>query len=123
VAGLTADEDPSHRAHGADAQAGIAALDLGAGRVGQIGAMPLAAASSARQGPIAALSSDTSLPSDSPKPPGSRKSRCISITTTAVRSGSIEIGSGSASTTSTSMVSPFEEDLTPWIISDAFRER
>ena len=48
----------------------------------------------------------------------------MSIMTTAVRSGSIEIGSGSASTTSVSISisPPFKEDLTPAIISDAFRK-
>src|SRR5450432_1901094 len=62
--------------------------------------MPLrrALSKSARQGPMAALSSETSLPSDSPKPPGSRKSRCMSIMTMAVLSRSIETGSGSAAT-------------------------
>ena len=41
----------------------------------------------ARSGTIAA-SRDTSLPSAAPKPPGSMKSRCMSMTTSAVRAGS-----------------------------------
>jgi len=45
-------------------------------------------------GPMAFASSETSLPSVSPKPPGSRKSRCMSMTTTAVRPRSSVIGSG-----------------------------
>ena len=53
-----------------------------------------AASSSARHGATAAASSDTSLPSVSPKPPGSRKSRCMSMMTSAVARGSIAIGSG-----------------------------
>ena len=39
-------------------------------------------------------SSDTSLPSVSPKPPGSRKSRCMSMTTSAVVAGSKSNGYG-----------------------------
>ncbi len=57
-----------------------------------------APARSALIGSMAAPSKETSLPSDSPKPPGSKKSRCMSITITAVRSGLMPIGSGSAST-------------------------
>ena len=45
------------------------------------------AASSAAIGAMAACSSITSLPSEAPKPPGSTKSRCMSITTSAVRPG------------------------------------
>ena len=56
-----------------------------------------APASRALMGATAAPSRDTSLPSDSPKPPGSRKSRCMSMTMSAVRSGLIAIASGSAS--------------------------
>ena len=55
-----------------------------------------AAASAAAQGPTAACSSETSLPSVSPKPPGSRKSRCMSMMTSAVRPTSNGIGPGSA---------------------------
>ena len=40
----------------------------------------------------------TSLPSDAPKPPGSTKSRCMSMTTSAVRAGSKRIGIGRAAT-------------------------
>ena len=42
VPALAADQDASHRTLGADAHAGRAALDLGAGRVRQVGAMALA---------------------------------------------------------------------------------
>ena len=78
-------------------------------RVGQVGAMALARvddqharlARRRRAAPPIGLdgrrSSDTSLPSFSPKPPGSRKSRCMSMITIAVRFGSIESASGSAS--------------------------
>lgn len=53
----------------------------------------LRAASSARlQGPTAACSSETSLPGVSPKPPGSRKSRCMSITISARGPGRISAG-------------------------------
>ena len=44
--------------------------------------------SSAFNGPITLASSDTSLPSVSPKPPGSRKSRCMSMITSAQVCGS-----------------------------------
>src|SRR5450432_159959 len=53
--------------------------------------------SSALAGLMALASNDTSFPSVSPKPPGSRKSRCMSIMTMAVRAGSIAICPGSAS--------------------------
>ena len=56
-----------------------------------------APASSSAHGPIAARSSETSLPSVSPKPPGSMKSRCMSMTTSALRCGSIVRGAGTAS--------------------------
>ena len=57
-----------------------------------------AAASTRCSGSTAAHSSETSLPSADPKPPGSRKSRCMSITTSAVVSGSNAKGPGSAGT-------------------------
>ena len=50
-----------------------------------------ARSSSARHGTMAALSSETSLPRLSPKPPGSMKSRCMSMMSSAVRSGSMAI--------------------------------
>src|SRR5580698_10416463 len=53
--------------------------------------------SSALAGLMALASSETSLPSVSPNPPGSRKSRCMSIMTMAVRRGSMAIAPGSAS--------------------------
>jgi hypothetical protein len=81
VAGLAAHQDAPHRAGIADPQA------------------RRAAAISARQGGTAAASSDTSLPSVAPKPPGSRKSRCLSMTTSAARAGSKLRGPGSASMT------------------------
>ena len=63
-----------------------------------ITSMPVAraASSTALQGPTAACSRETSLPSVSPKPPGSRKSRCMSMMISAVRSRSTLIGCGSA---------------------------
>ena len=45
-----------------------------------------------------ASSNDTSLPSASPKPPGSTKSRCMSMTISAVAPGSKAKGYGSATT-------------------------
>src|SRR5262245_16216413 len=56
-----------------------------------------AASSTARQGAIAGCSRDTSLPSAAPKPPVSRKSRCMSMITSAVRPLSTARGAGSAS--------------------------
>ncbi|TXM85504.1 cysteine hydrolase, partial [Methylobacterium sp. WL116] len=50
--------------------------------------------SSARAGGTAAASSETSLPRLSPKPPGSRKSRCMSMITSAVVARSIASGPG-----------------------------
>ena len=57
-----------------------------------------AAASIARQGATALCRRDTSLPSVSPKPPGSRKSRCMSMMRSAVRDQASSIAAGSAST-------------------------
>ncbi len=56
-----------------------------------------AAASTSAHGPTAALRRDTSLPSAAPKPPGSKKSRCISMMTRAVRPVSTATAAGSAS--------------------------
>jgi len=55
-----------------------------------ITSMPVrrAASSMRLHGPITACSGETSLPSASPKPPGSTKSRCMSIITSAVVAGS-----------------------------------
>ena len=50
-----------------------------------------------RDGPTAACRRDTSLPSAAPKPPGSRKSRCMSMISKAAWSSSIDSGAGSAS--------------------------
>jgi len=47
-------------------------------------------------GAITACSGETSLPSASPKPPGSTKSRCMSMTTSAVVFGSKLYSYGSA---------------------------
>ena len=47
---------------------------------------------------MAVASSETSLPSADPKPPGSRKSRCMSMITSAVVSGSNAKGPGFAGT-------------------------
>ena len=70
---------------------------LGRRQVGQIGTMAFArvhdrqsvparqAASSAWFGSIVRRSCETSLPSISPKPPGSRKSRCMSMISSAQR--------------------------------------
>src|SRR5215475_12733276 len=61
-----------------------------------------AAASTDPIGITARASLETSLPSTSPKPPGSMKSRCMSMMTSAVFDQSRSIGSGSA------MTVPFE---------------
>src|SRR5258708_31185253 len=55
-----------------------------------------AALKTAWQGPTAPASWVTSLPSVAPKPPGSRKSRCMSMMTSAVFDQSSSIGAGSA---------------------------
>src|SRR4029077_1803498 len=55
-----------------------------------------AAARTSAQGPTAVLRREISLPSAAPKPPGSRKSRCISMMTSAIRPVSTASGSGSA---------------------------
>ena len=52
------------------------------------------AASSAAIGAIAPCSCVTSLPSEAPKPPGSTKSRCMSMTTSAVRPGAKRVREG-----------------------------
>src|ERR1035437_1640868 len=57
-----------------------------------------AAASTAAIGCTARASCETSLPRVSPKPPGSMKSRCMSMMTSAVADQSRSIGSGSATT-------------------------
>jgi hypothetical protein len=61
-----------------------------------------AVASTFCSGGTTASSSDTSLPSVSPKPPGSTKSRCMSMITSAVLAGSKVNGYGSAATVLTS---------------------
>src|SRR5690606_27386740 len=55
-----------------------------------------AATSVCMQGSMALRNNETSLPSVSPKPPGSRKSRCMSIMTNAVRAISNSIACGCA---------------------------
>src|SRR6185437_8892162 len=60
------------------------------------------AASTCCSGGITVRSRLTSLPSVSPKPPGSTKSRCISMITSAVCAGSKRNGPGSAGTVSRS---------------------
>ena len=60
--------------------------------------MSRAAASTDAIGWTARASCETSLPSVSPKPPGSMKSRCMSMMTSAVLDQSRAIGSGSAAT-------------------------
>ena len=57
-----------------------------------------AVASTFWSGSTALASSETSLPSADPKPPGSRKSRCMSMITSAVVSGSNAKGPGFAGT-------------------------
>ena len=57
-----------------------------------------AAESTRWSGSTALHSSETSLPSAAPKPPGSRKSRCMSMTTSAVVSRSKANGPGCAGT-------------------------
>ena len=107
VAGLAANENAPHRPGIADAQRRRAALDLGRRRIRQIGQMALAgvhdqhagaraASSTAAIGFTARASWPTSLPSVSPKPPGSMKSRCMSMMRSAVAAQSSAIGSGSA---------------------------
>ena len=108
VARLAAHQDAAHGARVADALGRRAALDLGGRRVGQIRPVALAGVNDQHAGrargrrarpctaSTARCSSDTSLPSVSPKPPGSRKSRCMSMMTSAVRSSSTVIGCGSA---------------------------
>src|SRR6478735_1336345 len=58
----------------------------------------LAAASTSASGGTTFCSRETSLPRVSPKPPGSRKSRCMSITTRAVAATFNGNGPGAAST-------------------------
>ncbi len=83
---------------------------LGGRAVGEVGRVALAgvqdrsspwrgrvAISAATVGTIA-TTGVRSLPSVSPKPPGSRKSRCMSMTTSAVRAGSKRKAKGSAAT-------------------------
>src|SRR3954471_11478809 len=72
-----------------------------------------APAISAAAGSIALASSETSFPSVSPNPPGSRKSRCMSIITTAVRFGSIASAPGSASTVMVAMFMPPSDGQVP----------
>ncbi len=49
---------------------------------------PRAAARTLPSGATTFVSIETSFPSDSPKPPGNRKSRCMSMITSAVVAGS-----------------------------------
>ena len=107
---LAANQDAPHRAGRADAQRWRAALDLRARCVGEVGAMALTRvhdehAEAARRveeqrgkARRRRSAASTSLPSDSPNPPGSRKSRCMSMMTSAVAPRSIVIDPGSAST-------------------------
>ena len=108
VSGLAAHEDASHRARVADARSRCVRApswpaadrsDRGGGLRGC--AAPAArcarqAASSRRFGSIVRRSCETSLPSISPKPPGSRKSRCMSMMSSAQRAGVSSNGYGSA---------------------------
>ncbi len=93
----------------ADRQRGIAACALGRGQSVRSGRCPSrvwttvmpssrAAARTAPTTGIVGASSETSFPSVSPKPPGSRKSRCMSMITSAVVDGSNAYGYGRAST-------------------------
>jgi hypothetical protein len=104
---FAANEDAAHRPGIADPQGRRAALDLGRRRIGKIGQMALAGvhdqhAGRARRSSTAAIGFTaraswlTSLPSVSPKPPGSMKSRCMSMMRSAVAAQSSAIGSGSA---------------------------
>src|SRR6516165_2825818 len=108
VAGLAAYENAAHRARGADAQRRIATLDFDRRSIGEVRSMPFSGVNhehigSARghediaHGPTAALRRETSLPSAAPKPPGSKKSRCISMMMSAVRPVSTVTAAGSAS--------------------------
>ena len=79
----------------ADAQAGVAALALGRRAVGQVGPVRIRAcartgqprarqaSSSAAIGAIAPAAASRRCPALAPKPPGSTKSRCMSMTTSA----------------------------------------
>jgi len=101
------DEDPVHRTRSPDPQGRIAAGDFQWCRIRQIGPMALAGVDDRKpglpRGPQynlaglnAARSRDTSLPRAAPNPSGSRKSRCISMMSSADRSRSIDTGAGSA---------------------------
>src|SRR6516162_477382 len=99
VPGLAAHQDAAHRARVADAGGQPAASFLRRRQVGEVGTMtlarvddgqprgarPLEQGSDWRDG---ARNSDTSLPSAAPNPPGSRKSRCISMMTKLARARS-----------------------------------
>jgi hypothetical protein len=90
---LAAHEDAAHRARVADAVLQPPAQLLVERQIGEVGAMAFARmhdehAFAARlehlaRRPIALRSSETSLPSASPNPPGSTKSRCMSMMTSA----------------------------------------
>ena len=98
AARLARDQDAAHRAGIADALARRAALPLARRQVRQVRLVAFArvddgqrltrgnAARSAAAGRHDGARRDTSLPSDAPKPPGSRKSRCMSIMTSATDS-------------------------------------
>src|SRR6202008_114704 len=83
VAVLAADEDPALRARAADARVEAPAGELGR----RAGAGGGAGASTTGAGSIVRARRPTSLPSSSPNPPGSRKSRWKSISRRAVRRG------------------------------------
>src|SRR5262249_30882836 len=73
-----------------------------------------AVASICAHGPTAVWRRETSLPSAAPKPPGSKKSRCMSMMTSAMRPVSTVSGSGSAAMvltgTAASRCLPFSVD-------------
>jgi len=96
VSGLAAYQDAAHRTRVANAGSEPAARLLGRRQIGKVGTMTLARMDDAqscgarrvehrRIGAIVRRSRKTSLPSAAPNPPGSRKSRCMSIMTKLAR--------------------------------------
>src|SRR5690606_15910488 len=94
LAGLVDDPLACQRTEGCnDLIAGLAAQSDRSGRCGSRVWMichPCRRASASRRSTVGTMACNvlTSLPSAAPKPPGSRKSRCMSMITSAVRPGS-----------------------------------
>ena len=110
VARLAADEDAALRPRGCRCRARAAAGELGRRAVAEVGPVALARVDDEharrpgrgehglRPARRPARAATTSLPSSSPKPPGSRKSRWRSMITSAVVAGASVNGYGSAGT-------------------------